>query len=60
MNRNDWELTVGSVLLIAAALALFAPLVSAVVYPDVVLIGVTLVAALGVVLIGLSRRGRAA
>lgn len=60
MNRNDWELTVGSVLLIAAALVLFASLVSAVAYPDVVLVAVTFVAAVGVVLIGLSRRGRAA
>ena len=60
MNRNDWELTVGSVLLIAAALVLFAPLLSDVGYPDLVLAAVTLVAAVGVVLIGLSRRGRAA
>ena len=60
MNRNDWELTIGSVLLIAAALVMFAPLVSAVAYPDLTLVVVTLVAAVGVVLIGLSRRGRAA
>lgn len=60
MNRNDWELTVGSVFLIAAALVLFAPLVADVVYPNLVLVAVTLVAAVGVVLIGLSRRGRAA
>ena len=60
MNRNDWELTVGSVLLIAAGLVLFAPVVADIVYPNLVLAAVTLVAALGVVLIGLSRRGRAA
>ena len=60
MNRNEWELTVGSVLIIAAGIALFAPLVSGVSYPDLVLAVVTLVAAVGVVLVGLSRRGRTA
>lgn len=60
MNRNDWELTVGSLLIAAAALVLFAPLVSAIAYPDLVLAAVTLVAAVGVVLVGLSRRGRPA
>lgn len=60
MNRNDWELTVGAILIVAATLVLFAPLVSAFAYPDVILAGVTLVAAVGVVLVGLSRRGRPA
>jgi hypothetical protein len=56
MNRNDWELTVGSMLILAAGVVLFAPLVTAFAYPDVVLAVVTLVAAVGVVLVGLSRR----
>lgn len=60
MNVNDWELTVGALLLLVAAVALFAPLVSGVAYPDIVLAGVTLIAAVGVVLVGLSRRGRPA
>lgn len=60
MNRNVWELTAGSVLIVAAALVLFAPLVADVAYPDLVLAAVTIVAAVGVVLVGLSRRGRAA
>ena len=60
MDRDSWELLVGSVLILAAVVVLFAPLVSGVSYPDVVLAGVTLVAALGVVLVGLSRRRRAA
>lgn len=60
MDRDSWELLVGSVLLLVAAVTFFAPLVSTLSYPDIVLAGVTLVAAVGVVLIGLSRRGRAA
>lgn len=60
MNVNDWELAVGVVLLLVSAAAMFAPLVSEISYPNVVLAGMTLVAAVGVVLIGLSRRGRAA
>ena len=59
MNRNEWELAVGSILIIAAGIALFAPLVSGVSYPDLALIVVTFIAAVGVVLVGLSRRGRA-
>jgi hypothetical protein len=47
MNRNDWELTVGSMLILAAGVVLFAPLVTAFAYPDVVLAVVTLVAAVG-------------
>lgn len=60
MDRNDWELTSGALLILLAGIALFAPLVSTLTYPDFVLIAVTLVAAVGVILVGLSRRGRPA
>ena len=59
MNRNDAELWSGAVLLVLAAVLLVAPIVVALRYTVVLFVVAVLGLALGSVLVGLSRRGRA-
>lgn len=59
MNRDEMEFWSGAVLIVLGGILLFAPLVAAVQYTLILLAVGVLGLALGAVLVGLSRRGRA-
>lgn len=59
MNRNDAELWGGVALLLLGALLLFAPIVVTLRYTVVLVLVAVVGLAIGSVLVGLSRRGRA-